>query len=286
MNNMTASCRGKAAEHVVHTEPSIYRKITVYESNDERCIRFARNSSPRQSCLSLKNPAHLVFNYTKMMLGALYLNPEPQRILVIGLGGGTLAMTLSQIFPDAAIDTVEIDPAVVRVARDFFGFRTSERIRVAEEDGRAFVKRAARAGALFDLVLLDAFEQDYIPAHLLTREFLEEVRSVLTPGGVLAANTWSSSRLYDRESATYESVFGRFFSLRNINRVILAKKDGVPPRSEVKANAAALDKRLRPFGISSEQLLSLFSLSRDWRPGASILTDRQPAPGRACAPLR
>ncbi|UFS69384.1 fused MFS/spermidine synthase [Geomonas sp. RF6] len=271
---MAAPGRAKGPEKVVHTEPSIYRKITVYESEGERCIRFGRERAPRQTCISLKDPGHLVFNYTKMMLAALYLHPEPRRILIIGLGGGTLATTLSAIFPEAEIDTVEIDPAVVRVAQRYFGFRVSDRVRVAEEDGRAFVRRAAREGESFDIVMLDAFEQEYIPEHLLTREFLTEVKSVLTPEGVLAANTWSSSRLYDRESETYESVFGRFFSLRKVNRVILARKDGVPSKEMIRENAYALDKRLGSFGVWSQQLLPLFSMNRDWRHGAPILTDR------------
>ena len=60
----------------------------------------------------------------------------------------------------------------------------------------------------YDLIMLDAFDHEYIPEHLLTQEFLQEVKSLLAPGGVLAANTFSSSRLYDHESTTYAAVFG------------------------------------------------------------------------------
>jgi len=259
---------------VVHTEASLFRRITVYENDGERSIRFSKDDAPRQSCMSLKDPGYLVLNYVKLMLASLYLQPDPGRILIIGLGGGTLPTTLATLFPKAQIDTVEIDPAVVRVAQEYFGFQVSERVTVAEEDGRAFVRRAARQGTQYDLVMLDAFEQDYIPEHLQTREFLLEVKSVLAPEGVLVSNTWGSSRLYARESATYESVFGRFFSLRNINRVIIAARDGLPPRNVLKDNALILEKRLRRHGVWSHQLLPLFSMTRDWRPGARVLTDR------------
>ena len=126
----------------------------------------------------------------------------------------------------------------------------------------------------YDLIMLDAFDHEYIPEHLLTKEFLSEVKKVMMPGGVLAANTWSASRLYDHESATYESVFGRFFNLRLNSRVILVKYDGLPSRLEITKNARALEARLKPFGVGADFLLPLFSTDRDWRIDAKILTDQ------------
>jgi spermidine synthase len=263
-----------AAETILHTERSLYRNITVYESDDERCMRFTKQISARQSCISLKDPSYLVFDYTKIMLGALYLQPAPDKILIIGLGGGTLPSTLSRILPKAKIDTVEIDPAVVRVAQKYFNFRMTPAVTVSEEDGRVFVKRAVRKGLKYDLIMLDAFDHEYIPEHLLTQEFLREVKQIMTPGGVLVSNTWSSSRLYDHESVTYESVFGRFFNLRHGNRIILIKNDGLSARSVITKNAEALEARFKPFGVGADFLLPLFSTNRDWRVDARVLTDQ------------
>jgi len=262
------------AETILHTERSLYRNITFYESGDERCMRFTRQSTARQTCVSLTNPRLLVFDYARMMLGALYLQPDPKRVLIIGLGGGSLPAAIAQIAPRAEIDSVEIDPAVIRVAGKYFDFRPTPRNRVHEGDGRVFVKRAIKNGAKYDLVMLDAFDHEYIPEHLLTREFLGEVKNVMTEDGVLAANTWSGSRLYDHESATYEAVFGRFYNLKGGNRVILLKKSGLPALAAVKKNAGALEARLRPLGASSAYLLPLFSAGRDWRPDARVLTDQ------------
>jgi len=263
-----------SAETIIHTERSLYRNIIVYEDDGERCMRFTKLLSARQTCISLKSPDYLVFQYTKMMLGALCLQPEPDRILIIGLGGGTLPSTLSKILPKAKIDTVEIDPAVVRVAKKYFNFRISEKMNVFEEDGRVFVKRAMKKGMKYDLIILDAFDHDYIPEHLLTQEFLKEVKTIMTPTGVLAANTWSQSRLYDHESVTYESVFGRFYNLRLSSRVILVKNDGLPPMDAIKKNVRLFEAQFKTFGVETDFLLPLFSSNRDWRADVRVLTDQ------------
>jgi len=208
------------------------------------------------------------------MMASLYLNPEPRRVLILGLGGGTLPTALASLPGIARIDVVEIDPAVTKVARRFFGFKPGPNMRVFDEDGRVFVKRAVKAGERYDLVMLDAFDHEYIPEHLLTREFLADVKTLLGEHGVLAANTFSRSRLYDHESATYQAVFGPFYNLRAANRVILARVDGLPPRDVIERNAAALQPRLVSMGIDPKELLDMFSTTQDWRADARILTDQ------------
>jgi spermidine synthase len=178
------------------------------------------------------------------------------------------------MFPTAEFHAVEIDPAVIKVAKKYFYFKPGKNITVFEEDGRVFVKRATKKGYKYDLVLLDAFDHEYIPEHLLTKEFLEEVKKTLLPGGVLAANTWATSRLYDHESVTYESVFGNFYNLKYISRVILTKQDGLPPIDVIKKNSAALDEKLQRFGVEAGWLLPLFSTKRDWRTDVRVLTDQ------------
>jgi spermidine synthase len=262
------------AETVVHTERSLYRQIIVYDEEGLRCMRFTRVALGRQSCILLAEPRRIMFDYLRMMVGALYLKPAPRSILVIGLGGGTMVDVLQQALPEARIDAVEIDPAVVRVAGRYFGFNAGPNVRVHEEDGRVFVKRALREGRRYDVVMLDAFDHEYIPEHLLTQEFLQEVKRVLAPDGVLAANTFSTSRLYDHESATYASVFGRFFNLKGRNRVVLARMDGLPPSDALRRNAERLQPTLAPFGIDSRWLLGLFDTTQDWPADARVLTDR------------
>lgn len=264
-----------AAPKLLHSERSLYREVLVYETDGVRCMCFTRNCRVgRQSCMDMKRPDRFALNYTRMMMGALYLQPAPRSVLIIGLGGGTLPRALMKVLPNATIDTVEIDPAVVRVAKQYFDFKPDERVSVAEQDGRVFVKRAIRQQRRYDLIMLDAFDHEYIPEHLLTQEFLREVKTLLAPGGVLAANTFSSSRLYDHESMTYASVFGTYFNLKKENRVIFAVNGPLLDQGRIRANSAIHREQLAAFDVHAAFLLPLFSTRADWNKQARVLTDQ------------
>ena len=260
---------------LIHSEKSLYRQVLVYEDGSTRCLCFTRQCSiGRQSCVDLKLPDHLVFEYTRMMLSSLFLTPEPQHVLVIGLGGGTLPLTLERVLAHADIDTVEVDPAVIIVAQRYFGFHTDDRLHVIEQDGRAYVRQAIRAGIHYDLIMLDAYDNQYIPEHLLTREFLNEVRTLLPPGGVVAANTFSGSRLYSNESVTYRAVFGEFYNIKSGNRVILASNGALPSIDTVTRNSQRFANVFETLGVSRQQLLGQFSTQPDWDTDARVLTDQ------------
>ncbi|HKE97053.1 MAG TPA: fused MFS/spermidine synthase [Povalibacter sp.] len=270
-----AAASAQTEQQLLHSERSLYREVMVYQKRDLRCMCFTRNCRVgRQSCMDVRAPDQFVLNYTRMMMGSLYVKPQPQSILIIGLGGGTLPRALAQILPQAVIDVVEIDPAVVRVAAAYFDFHVSDHVRVTEMDGRVFVRRALRGERRYDLIMLDAFDHEYIPEHLLTQEFLREVKRLLAPGGVVAANTFSSSRLYDHESVTYASVYGTFFNLKRENRVIIAAEGPLPSAAVLQANSAIHARELTAFGVDAEQLLPLFAGRPDWNPRARILTDQ------------
>lgn len=260
---------------LLHSERSLYREVLVYENGSVRCMCFTRNCRiGRQSCIDTRRPDRIVMSYPQMMLGALYVDPAPRSVLIIGLGGGTIPRALVDVIPDATIDVVEIDPAVVKVAKRYFDFAEAGNVRVFEVDGRVYVKRAIREQRQYQLIMLDAFDHEYIPEHLLTEEFLREVKSLLTPGGVLAANTFSSSRLYDHESVTYAAVFPQFFNLKRENRVIIAVNGPLPAAARLQANSTRFDSAFEPFGFSTARLLPLFSRERDWNPRARVLTDQ------------
>jgi len=264
---------------VIHREKSLYRNIEVVETADRRCLIFAvRQSNHNQSCIDLNDPQRIVFPYVRMTLAGLLIQPNIERALIIGLGGGTVPMTLQALYPGARIDSVEIDPAVVRVASDYFGFTSDERNQVAVQDARVFVRRQISKGLRYDYILLDAFTGEYIPEHLMTQEFLKEVKNLLASDGVLVANTFSSSRLYDLESVTYAAVFGDLYTMRlpvSGNRIILATRSGqLPDASRLNERAQTLAPRLAPFGVGLLSFPEYITDRVDWDTSATVLTDQ------------
>jgi len=147
-------------------------------------------------------------------------------------------------------------------------------MQVFEEDGRVFVKRALRREARYDIVMLDAFEDEYIPEHLSTREFLTEVKGLLTADGVVAANTFSGNTLYPYESATYADVFGDFYNLKLGNRVIWAQPGGLVGIEALRANAKQFEAFFDARGFSADWLLAIASTRRDWPADTRLLTDQ------------
>lgn len=247
---------------LLHSQDSAFGALLVFEENGERCMNFeSMHDLGRQSCIRLANPKQLVFAYTRMMMSALYLNPHPKNILIIGLGGATLANALADIVPNATIDSVEIEPAVANVAEQYFYYQPGPRQRLFIDDGRRYVEQAKQQGLQYDMVMLDAFDVDYIPVHLMSVEFLQQVKSILSPDGILIANTFTDSTLYQQESATYAHVFGQFFNVELDNRVIIAVNGTLPNLSTLGRNATALAPQLTPIGINLEESLSLFTLS-------------------------
>lgn len=262
---------------VLHKEKSLYHDVMVLQSKDRKCLAFLTQKKWQfEGCVFLNNPDIMVDDFTKLLLAGLYLNPYPQKILVIGLGIGTLPNAFTKLYSDVSVDTVEIDQSVFNMAKEYFNFEETDRSHVFIEDGRMYVKRAIKEGAQYDLVILDAFNGDYIPEHLLTKEFLEEVKKILTPAGVMATNTFSASGLYPNESATYEAVFGKFYNLKQNdgNRIIVAQKNGTLPLETVLANAVTVEEGLNHFGVSREWLFPYFGSERDWPSDARILTDQ------------
>ena len=146
----------------------------------------------------------------KAMPVGLAFVKEPKRVLIVGLGGGTIPGFLHKHYPETSIDAVDIDPDVVDVAKRFFGFREDATMKAHVTDGRRFIEECKEP---YDVIFLDAFGSDSIPYHLATREFLQAVRRATKPDGVVLGNVWSSSinRLYDSMVRTYQATFDELY---------------------------------------------------------------------------
>ena len=172
---------------------------------------------------------------------------------------------------------IEIDDAVVRVAKQYFSFAQSDHMKVFVSDARVYVKRALQRGQQYDMIILDAFTGDYIPEHLMTREFFQELKQLMTGDGTLIANTFSDSRLYHHESVTYQQAFETFFNLKMSytgNRVIIATTQPLPGLNELKARARQLADRLDLYGVKIETYPDHMSTEIDWDSSKRPLTDQ------------
>ncbi len=171
---------------VLFETTSVYHHIRVVETAGFRSLLF---DNSEQSRIALGNPAAGRFEYVDYFFMPWLWNVALTNVLVIGLGGGSAQQAYASYCPGVTVETVEIDPVVLKVAEDYFGFRQSPRQRVAIADGRMFLQRTR---GQFDAVLVDAYvEGRYgasIPHHLATREFFQLVRGRLPANGVVAYN--------------------------------------------------------------------------------------------------
>ena len=167
---------------LVHETTSPYHRIFVQEDDEVRTLRFERNP---QSSMLLTDAFETDIRYPGYFHIALALKPDPKRVLVLGLGGGSVVKRMWRDYPEARVDAVELDTAVVEIAREYFAVPDDERIRVFTGDGREFLESATD---LYDLIVVDAFDDDEVPHRLVTEEFMRLARDCLTEGGVLTYN--------------------------------------------------------------------------------------------------
>ena len=206
----------RAPSGVLFEHLSPYNHILVRRAEDQLllCYRHTRGRIEEvQSRLSLTDPLSLLSDYTQAMLLALAWRPEPQRILLLGLGGGRLQMVLHHYIEQTSLYTVELDAAVQEVARRFFGVLPDDRQQVIVRDGREYLRETSRAER-YDLIFLDAYHASGVPLHLSTQEFYAECRANLTDGGVVVTNLHASTSMYDAVRKTFALAFRHTMAFR------------------------------------------------------------------------
>lgn len=267
-----------AGERVLYEKDSDYNTIVVTEDDRGlRTLRFEKGGA-RQSVVKVGDPDHLELPYARAMLAGLAVVDDPKRVLIIGLGGGTIPSFIHRHYPEAAIDAVDIDPEVVDVAKRFFGFREDGRMRAHVGDGRRFIEECRNR---YDVIFLDAFGSDNIPYHLATREFLQGVRRALAPNGVVVGDVWGrhSNPLYDSMVRTYQDVFEELYVLdvRGAgNKILIAlPRPQRISRDELAGRAEEMSKR-NGFRFNLGELVNHgFRDTATEEPRGRVLTDKQ-----------
>jgi len=255
-----------AAAGVIHAQDTVYHRIAV---SDEGQVRYLRLDNYWQSARDLADPLRTVFPYTDYLHLPVVFAQGFQRVLFVGMGGGTTPSRFYHDYPRAAIEVVEIDPAVVATARQLFALPDEARLQVHVLDGRLWLRRTSER---YDLIILDAYLIDTIPFHLATREFYQAASARLTPTGVVASNVIGAvrgpeSRFFRAIYKTFRSVFPHVYvfpvgggvpeSLRNI--ILVGAGDPPLTRSEILSRAAAAERsgavRIEGFSRDAGTLL-------------------------------
>lgn len=138
-----------------------------------------------QSAMRLDDPDALVTAYTRKMMAFLLFMPEPRHILMIGLGGGSLAKFCYRHLPHTRIAVVEINAEVIALREHFAIPADDERFEIIHEDGATFL---ARMAVRPDVILIDAFDESGVAPSLASLDFYHRASRCLTSDGVLVMN--------------------------------------------------------------------------------------------------
>jgi spermidine synthase len=177
---------------VVFSAYSAYHHIEVVDEGGMRTLSFNGSMETR---MLREIPLQGHFEYTEFFHMPWLWNTNLQRVLMIGLGGGSTQRSYQHYYTNVMVDSVEIDPVVVRVAKDFFRVTETPSHRIHVSDGRIYLRRTTNA---YDAILMDAYATtrygSSVPPHLTTKEFFLLARSRLTTNGVMGYNVIGQAR--------------------------------------------------------------------------------------------
>jgi spermidine synthase len=237
----------KADDDLLYETESRYQYIQVVQRDEARYLRLNEGVA-----------VHSVWRPDSVLTGGewdMFLTVPPllgrpiERVAILGNAAGTIARAYGVYYPQAEIDGVELDPEVSRVGRRWFGLGDNPRLRVRDADARPFLASTDRR---YDLIVVDAYRQPYIPFYLATREFFQLARERLRPGGIVALNVASVPR--DRELArsiagTLAAELPQVWAWKPLrfNQLVLGLSEPVS-RRELVARLGSLAPPLRVLG--------------------------------------
>ena len=198
---------------VIHEEVSEFSKIRVRGKKSQRHLLFVSDSGGEglQSSIDLKEPGELQVPYTRWLFASLLFKPRQEKVLIIGLGGGGMVRFIQGNLPETHVDVVEIDPAVVAIADQYFETRPDEQTNIYTEDAFVYIEESKQK---YDVIYMDAFlrpgvdsEAGSATARLRTVEFVRQLKARLKPDGLLACNLVTRRKTTPADLAALREVF-------------------------------------------------------------------------------
>ncbi len=234
---------------VLADKKSFYYQVVVTESGGVRYLKFG--NEVLQGAVDDHDHSVLPVEYTRYLPLGLALNPGCRSLLAVGLGAGSVPRLLAKHCPQIKVRVVEIDIAVVEMAKRYFHLDDNSAFEIVIADGRSYLKRNKNT---YDWIILDAYHAQGIPFHLTTVEFLRLVKSRLNRGGVVTTNIWATDwKLYLSMLRTYAKVFSnmyRFLVPGRKNVVLIACDFELSPE-DLQTNALKLQKEARiPYDLA------------------------------------
>jgi predicted membrane-bound spermidine synthase len=226
---------------VAHIETE-HNDIFITKRHNQLVMSFqVKGWDYTESVANLLDADDLPLRYAQVMTIGVIYPPTPRRILMLGLGGGSISTYLGRFMPELLMTTIEVDPGVISAAKTYFGIRETERMRYRAGDGRVLLHRSDEQ---YDLILLDAYRGGYVPFHLMTREFYELVKRRLTSGGAVAVNVHDGNKLYASSIKTLSAVFpGLDLHPTGLGEVIAVGTQTAPGVGVLWHRAATLQER-------------------------------------------
>ncbi len=270
------TARSQPDERVLGEGRSRYNHVRVTERGSVRTMYFVGDDGTQyiETRVDRAYPASLDLDVFRTMMAGFLLTPRPASALILGLGGGAIANYLHARVAGLDLDAVDIDPEVVRLAKDHFDVpREHPRYRCHVADARQFLERAP-AEQRWDMIFLDAFRGVHVPYHLKTAEFHAAVLARLSPHGVVVANLHNATPMYPHDRATFAAVYPTrysFLSEAGNQTTLVAAADPRPigPYA-VRANARAAQPS---FDFDLLGLAARLYLRRDWPADTRVLRD-------------
>ncbi len=251
----TASPAFKTMNTLLHSSHDGQQPVVVEEEDGIRTLHFGNDA--RQSCFAVQEPARLVLAYTRWMMTALLVPPRLRSVLLLGLGGGAMVRFLLHHHPGCTIDAVEISGTVITQARELFNLPSTESLRIHRDDAARFVENQPYSS--YELVLVDLFEAEAMAPPLFSPAFYHNIRNLLTPDGVMAANLWSGDRQAYRLAR--QSAIGAFdhqlleMSVKKRSNTIMLAFPGPLPKQRLRTVRKQATSSVQYYGLNFPRYL-------------------------------
>ena len=262
---------------VLHRKDTPYSTLTVVDNADSGVRTLYLNNLP-QSAMYLNGSNGAVFRYTDYFNLAFLFNSDVERVLFIGGGGFSGPKQFLEYYSDIAVDVVEVDPEVVRVAGEYFNVVENPRLGVFVDDGRSFLADAGE----YDVIVLDAYSRTYVPFHLMTLEFFQALGEHLTQDGVIVSNLISSlvgdtSELLMAEYRTVGEVLPQAYLFRTRSSSLSIVQNIVLIATKTTTRLTGSDLVEKAEGLSRGSTLASYAQtlfdSEEFAEDALVLTD-------------